>query len=380
MSKCKIKEFVTQLRGVSYKPTDVTDATNGIPILRANNIQDDGMVYDDLIYVKSEKVKQAQKLQAGDIVICTSSGSKALVGKASIFTGYSKVISFGAFCKALRINDVVGINKDFIRVFFSSKLYREQIASSSIGANINNIKSENIDDLNINIPAPEVQSAAVEILTQLNKAILSKKEQLKQLDELVKSRFIEMFGDVKNNDKNFFVKKGTDLFKFSSGKFLEATKRLESGIPVYGGNGIAWYTSEPLINFDTIVIGRVGAYCGNVRKISGSNWITDNAIYIKEFKEKCFNLEFLEALMGEYDFAQFNDAAAQPKITQKPMENLYYIVPPIELQNTFAEFVKQVDKSKFVNPLSQEFFMRNFYVFIIYHCITKGCINFCMPK
>lgn len=190
MSKCKIKEFVTQLRGVSYKPTDVTDATNGIPILRANNIQDDGMVYDDLIYVKSEKVKQAQKLQAGDIVICTSSGSKALVGKASIFTGYSKVISFGAFCKALRINDVVGINKDFIRVFFSSKLYREQIASSSIGANINNIKSENIDDLNINIPAPEVQSAAVEILTQLNKAILSKKEQLKQLDELVKSRFI----------------------------------------------------------------------------------------------------------------------------------------------------------------------------------------------
>lgn len=101
-----------------------------------------------------------------------------------------------------------------------------------------------------------------------------------------------MFGDVKNNDKNFFVKKGTDLFKFSSGKFLEATKRLESGIPVYGGNGIAWYTSEPLINFDTIVIGRVGAYCGNVRKISGSNWITDNAIYIKEFKEKCFNLEF----------------------------------------------------------------------------------------
>ena len=348
MSKCKIKEFVTQLRGVSYKPTDVTDATNGIPILRANNIQDDGMVYDDLIYVKSEKVKQAQKLQAGDIVICTSSGSKALVGKASIFTGYSKVISFGAFCKALRINDVVGINKDFIRVFFSSKLYREQIASSSIGANINNIKSENIDDLNINISTPEVQSAAVEILTQLNKAILSKKEQLKQLDELVKSRFIEMFGDVKNNDKNFFVKKGTDLFKFSSGKFLEATKRLESGIPVYGGNGIAWYTSEPLINFDTIVIGRVGAYCGNVRKISGSNWITDNAIYIKEFKEKCFNLEFLEALMGEYDFAQFNDAAAQPKITQKPMENLYYIVPPIELQNTFAEFVKQVDKSKFI--------------------------------
>mgnify|MGYP000484250173 CR=1 FL=1 len=195
---------------------------------------------------------------------------------------------------------------------------------------------------------PNEQNTIVAMLDKLENAIKNAKQRLIELDELVKSRFIEMFGDVKNNDKNFFVKKGTDLFKFSSGKFLEATKRLESGIPVYGGNGIAWYTSEPLINFDTIVIGRVGAYCGNVRKISGSNWITDNAIYIKEFKEKCFNLEFLEALMGEYDFAQFNDAAAQPKITQKPMENLYYIVPPIELQNTFAEFVKQVDKSKFI--------------------------------
>ena len=230
--------------------------------------------------------------------------------------------------------------KLFIKSFNVTKLIRDDSYPSIALKDISCIQ----------VPEIEItkQREIVVLIDAMNRLLSNKKEQLKQLDEVVKSRFIEMFGDVKNNDKNFFVKKGTDLFKFSSGKFLEATKRLESGIPVYGGNGIAWYTSEPLINFDTIVIGRVGAYCGNVRKISGSNWITDNAIYIKEFKEKCFNLEFLEALMGEYDFAQFNDAAAQPKITQKPMENLYYIVPPIELQNTFAEFVKQVDKSKFI--------------------------------
>ena len=164
-----------------------------------------------------------------------------------------------------------------------------------------------------------------------------------------------MFGNIQNNDKNFQTMRGGDLFKFSSGKFLEVTKRLNKGIPVYGGNGIAWYTSEPLINFDTIVIGRVGVYCGKARKILGRNWVTDNAIYIKEFKEKCFNLEFLEALMNEYNFAQYNDAAAQPKITQKPMETIEYIIPPIELQNSFAKFVKQVDKSKFVSPYPKNF-------------------------
>ena len=59
--------------------------------------------------------------------------------------------------------------------------------------------------------------------------------------------------------------------------------------------------------------------------------------------------------MNEYNFAQYNDAAAQPKITQKPMETIEYIIPPIELQNSFAKFVKQVDKSKFVSPYPKNF-------------------------
>ena len=51
MPKQIIKGFISQIRGVSYKPTDVVDAENGTPIIRANNIQDDGMIYDDLVFV-----------------------------------------------------------------------------------------------------------------------------------------------------------------------------------------------------------------------------------------------------------------------------------------------------------------------------------------
>ena len=341
MSKCKIKEFVTQLRGVSYKPTDVTDATNGIPILRANNIQDDGMVYDDLIYVKSEKVKQAQKLQAGDIVICTSSGSKALVGKASIFTGYSKVISFGAFCKALRINDVVGINKDFIRVFFSSKLYREQIASSSIGANINNIKSENIDELNINIPTPEVQSAAVEILTQLNKAILSKKEQLKQLDELVKSRFIEMF-----ENKNFEEKKWFDVVNIINGKDYKKIPNISGTYPIYGSGGYMGIRCDQyLCNENSVIIGRKGNVTNPIF-IKEKYWNVDTAFGIET--KDCLNPYYFYYHTLTVDLSSLVSGAAIPSMTKTSLQKIKIIVPPIELQNTFAEFVKQVDKSKFI--------------------------------
>lgn len=148
--------------------------------------------------------------------------------------------------------------------------------------------------------------------------------------------------------KGYPVKKGNELFKFASGKFLPEEKRLTDGIPVYGGNGIAWYTDESLTDEDTIIIGRVGAYCGNVRLATGPKWITDNAIYITQFKSDAFNLRFLENLMTLYDFHQYAGVAGQPKITQKPLEEQQYIVPPADIQRRFSTFVEQSDKSKYL--------------------------------
>ena len=123
-------------------------------------------------------------------------------------------------------------------------------------------------------------------------------------------------------------------------------KRLDEGVPVYGGNGIAWYTSECLVDYPTIIIGRVGAQCGNIHAVTTPVWITDNAIYIKEQKTKAYTLEFLTELMRMMDFYQYADFSGQPKITQKPLETLDYIMPPIELQTQFVAFVEQTDKSK----------------------------------
>ena len=123
-------------------------------------------------------------------------------------------------------------------------------------------------------------------------------------------------------------------------------KRLEEWIPVYGGNGIAWYTDEALIDYPTIVIGRVGAWCGNIHAVTEPVWITDNAIFIKEQKTNKFTLEFLSELMKVMDFHQYADFSGQPKITQKPLESLSYITPSVNMQNEFTDFVKQVDKSK----------------------------------
>jgi type I restriction enzyme S subunit len=157
-----------------------------------------------------------------------------------------------------------------------------------------------------------------------------------------------MFGDYHINNKGFETHPGSELFKFSSGKFLPEEKRLSDGVPVYGGNGIAWYTDMPLINYPTIIIGRVGALCGNIHTVYEPVWITDNAIYIKEQKTDKFTLEFLTEMMTIMDFYQYADFSGQPKITQKPLETVKYLTPPIKMQNEFTSFCKQVDKSKVV--------------------------------
>ena len=157
-----------------------------------------------------------------------------------------------------------------------------------------------------------------------------------------KSQFVEMF-----ENKNYPKIKGKNLFIFSSGKFLESHKRLKEGIPVYGGNGIVWYTDKELIDYNTIVIGRVGAYCGNVKLVREPAWITDNAIYIKQFKKDVYDIDFLFNMMEAINFFKFAQKSGQPKITQKPLEEYNYIVPPIDEQINFSNIVKQIDKQKF---------------------------------
>ena len=73
--------------------------------------------------------------------------------------------------------------------------------------------------------------------------------------------------------------KANDLFTWSSGKFLPKKDQRNGPIPVFGGNGVNGHHDQALYSQPTVVIGRVGAHCGNVHLTTGPAWITDNAIY-----------------------------------------------------------------------------------------------------
>lgn len=214
------------------------------------------------------------------------------------------------------------------------------------GATIPHIYFKDYKNEKFNLDSLDMQKKIVDILSKCEGIIKSRNRELELLDELVKARFVEMFGDPVLNDKKFSTLSGEDFFKLSNGKAVPEEKRHEVGIPAYGGNGISWYTNEVLRVEDTLVVGRVGFQSGNVHYAVGPLWITDNAMYISQYDKGKINLGFLCELMQRVNFSRFQDAGDLKKITQKPFMGFQYILPSMELQQKFVDFKEQIDKSK----------------------------------
>lgn len=284
----------------------------------------------------SELAREKARMLPKKTVLVTCIG---MIGKIG-------VLNHEATCNQ-QINAIIPnekVNEKYLAyLIYSKRKYLQEIANAPVVPIINKKDFSNVE---VNIYNKLKQIEIVDKLDKVQELVNIRKKQIEELDKLIKSQFVEMFGDIKSNNKNWKTKSGNELFIFSSGK-ANIISNLSDDFEYicYGGNGITGFSKKYLIDYDTIVIGRVGAYCGSVYKTKGKVWITDNAIYIKEFKENN-NISFLEEMFKVIDFNKFANFSGQPKIIQQPLNNYSYVVPPIKLQNEFANVVKQINTKK----------------------------------
>ncbi len=130
------------------------------------------------------------------------------------------------------------------------------------------------------------------------------------------------------------------IIKLSSGKGLTSQNIIEGNYPVYGGNGINGYHNEFFLDKPTIVIGRVGAYCGVVHITESKSWITDNGLYVTEFQQE-IELEFLAQLLTQLNLNRYAKVGGQPSISQKTVTELNISVPPIEVQKQIVNILNK---------------------------------------
>lgn len=157
------------VRGVTYTKSDAADqpASGLIPIVRANNIQARGFEFNDLVYVPANLVSAEQVLKCGDVVVATSSGSISVVGKAAQVRK-EQPMSFGAFCGVLRPSPA--INARYFGHFFSSKAYRDAVSNMARGVNINNLRRDHFQAINIPLaPLAEQKRIADKLDTVLTR-------------------------------------------------------------------------------------------------------------------------------------------------------------------------------------------------------------------
>ena len=188
----EIKKVADQIRGVTYGANDAIDKPqNGyIGLLRANNIQNNCLNFDDLLYVPSHKVSSLQILKRGDILIAASSGSLSIVGKAGVFKSDEKY-TFGAFCKAIRPR--TNIDASYLSHYFFTTEYRTIISSLAAGANINNLRNEHIDNLSIPLPPLAEQQRIAELLDTADHILKLRESAITKLDQLASTTFDEMY-------------------------------------------------------------------------------------------------------------------------------------------------------------------------------------------
>lgn len=134
-----------------------------------------------------------------------------------------------------------------------------------------------------------------------------------------------------------------DVFKLSSGKSLPEKKRTSGKHNVYGGNGIAGNHNDYFVEKPTIVIGRVGEYCGAVHLTTEKCWITDNALMVTEWYQEV-DKQYLVYVLNAKNLHQYAKTVGQPSISQANVYGLDINLPLMEQQQEIVKILNLVSK------------------------------------
>lgn len=185
----KLSSYIDIVRGVSYKPDDIcSNNESSRIILRANNISNQTLNFDDIVYVKGERVKDIQLLKMGDVLMCASSGSQEHVGKVALVSEDYANVSFGAFCLVVRGHDIL---PEYLFSLLGSSSFRNHIELMCNGTSILNIRREYIEDWICPIADECQQQEFVRVFNQAKQTKASLNKGIEAIEAVIRSLIAE---------------------------------------------------------------------------------------------------------------------------------------------------------------------------------------------
>ena len=252
---------------------------------------------------------------------------------------------------------------EYLKYYFKSSVFQYSIASFVQGSTRTSVKYGKLKTISIELPTKEEQYMIVEILCCVEKIIAKRKTQLQQLDELVKSRFVELFGDCKNmvalNELCSVITDGTH----------QPPRFQNEGIPFIFvsnlANNTVTYNTEKFISEETynelikrthielgdILLSTVGSYGHPAVVVEERKFLFQRHIAYLKPKRSLVNSFYLHSALlapeGQRQIEEKVKGIAQKTLNLSEIRKIMIPIPSIEEQNSFESFIKQVDKSKF---------------------------------
>jgi len=352
------------------------NANGGYPITRIETIANDKFNRDRMGYAGINDISKYESyiLEDGDLLM-SHINSVQYLGRTVLYEKIEEeTIIHGMNLLRLRARSDI-INPSYARYCFYGHLFRSQIANiTKKSVNQASFAIQDLKQIKIDVPEVRLQKQIVEILNKISWIIEKRKQELDTFDELIRARFVEMFGDLVVNPYKWTVVKLSDISLFLKSGLSRRLSDVDIGLPVIRSGNIQngqfvyndikyWYKDDPqgantedyrLENGDILVnfinsasqIGKTAIFSGVNRECI----YTTNILRMK-LTDSCNIYYYNWFAMSDYYYMQLRNiiqpAVNQASFTTVNFLKLNILLPPLQLQNQFETFVHQVNKSKF---------------------------------
>ena len=352
----KLGDIATYINGYAFKPEQ--RGSEGLPIIRIQDLT--GNAYD-LGYYNGDYPKKVE-LNDGDVLISWSASLGVYLwnrGKALLNQHIFKVVF-----------DKVEIDKFYF--MYAVEYNLDKMSLKTHGATMKHITKKDFDNVVIPYPDLDYQKEVAYRLTSLKGIIENYKKQLDLLDELVKARFVEMFGDPVTNDMLWNTDVLKDICtKIGSGSTPRGGKEsyIDEGISLIRSMNVhnAYFEYKDLahitldqaeklnnvvVEHDDLLFNITGASVARCCVVPSDVLPArvNQHVCILRCREK-INPIFLQGLLVNENYQGkllqiAKSGATREAINKQQLESLEIMIPPLELQNQFASFVQEIDKSR----------------------------------
>lgn len=354
----KLGEVCVQITDGSHNPPSGVEQSEYL-MLSSKNIDDDFITLDSPRFLShSDYIAENKRttVSEGDLLM-TIVGT---IGRVAIVPAGLNGICLQRSVAVIKPNKEI-INNRYL--MYQLQNMRSFLEKEARGVAQKGIYLKQVSQLDIKLPELEQQKQIVKVLDKVTELISLRKQQLTKLDELVKARFVEMFGDFKNNSKNWPIVKFDELAKIDGNMTTDYEKYAD--YPHIGIDSIEKETGE-LKGYRTVKEDGVvsGKYIFTPQHIIYSKIRPNlNKVALPDFEGLCSadaypilpnpkncNRIFLALTMRSDYFLdyilQFSARTNLPKVNRKEIAGFSMPLPPLSLQNDFATFVERVSQQK----------------------------------